>query len=99
MTDFPVDPAGLSGLAAQLGRIDAALAGTDHMVSAGADELGSGTVSDALDDFSSGWSHGRDEIDKNIKAVKSYLHGAAHTYREHDSKLAQSYRKAGGSGR
>jgi hypothetical protein len=94
MTDFAVDPAGLSGLATQLGRIDAALAGTDDMVSADSEALGSGDVAGALSDFYDGWSHGRDEIAKNIKAVKSYLHGAAHTYGKVDHKLAANYHKA-----
>jgi hypothetical protein len=96
MTDFAVDPHGVAGLAAQLGHIDAALAGTDHMVSADDAALGSDDVSGALSDFYSGWSHGRDEIDKNVKKVKSYLAGAAHTYQRHEQKLGASYRKASG---
>jgi hypothetical protein len=88
MSDLEVDLDGLATFAGGLDRIRASLDDTGDTFDAYHDDIGSGTVSGALDDFKDHWHDGRRKITDNAKSLSSMVHESVDTYRKTDNDLS-----------
>jgi hypothetical protein len=106
MCDLQVDLDGLSAFAGGLDRIRSALDATGDTLDAYQDDIGSETVSGALDHFTDHWHDGRMKITDNAKNLSSMVHESVDTYTETDDNLSQAIQpsltgagsRSGGSG-
>jgi hypothetical protein len=94
VSDLVVDLDGLSVFAGELDRIRASLDGTGDTFAAYHDDLGSGTVSGALDDFKDHWDDGRQKITDNAKSLSSMVHESVDTYRKTDTDLSTAIQQS-----
>lgn len=85
-----VDMQGLLTLGTTLSSITDNLDATRSLIESVRDELGSGDVWDALDDFENNWDDGRGQIDENLKAMKEVMDEAVSTYDDADAELQTS---------
>jgi uncharacterized alpha-E superfamily protein len=93
MADLVVDGVGLSTLSSTLSSITDNLDATRSTIDAVRDDLGSGDLWDALDDFENNWDDGRGQIDKNMKAMRELLEAAVKAYDDADQELADGLNK------
>jgi Excreted virulence factor EspC, type VII ESX diderm len=93
MADLVVDGVGLSTLSSTLSSITDNLDATRSTIDAVRDDLGSGDLWDALDDFEDNWDDGRGQIDKNMKAMRELLEAAVKAYDDADQELADGLNK------
>lgn len=93
VADLVVDGAGLSGLSSSLSSITDNLDATRSTIEAAGNDLGSGDVWDALDDFESSWDDGRGQIEKNMRAMRELLEAAVKAYGDVDQELADGLNK------
>jgi hypothetical protein len=96
VSDLEVDLDGLSAFAGGLDRIRSALDATGDTFDAYHDDIGSGTVSGALDHFKDHWHDGRRKIMDNAKNLSSMVHESVDTYTQTDDNLAQAIQKSQG---
>jgi hypothetical protein len=94
MSDLTVDLDGLSAFAGGLDRIRASLDSTGDTFDAFHDDIGSDTVSGALDDFSDHWHDGRKKITDNAKSLSSMVHESVDTYRKSDDDLSTAIQQS-----
>ena len=87
MTTFRADVDQMSDLASRLTGVSSVLQDEGHG-SLDASALGHPEAIGALNDFVSGWSHGRSEIISGVQTVQSALKGAADSYRGSDQGMA-----------
>jgi len=85
-----VDLMGLGELQNDLTTVHSTLEQAHKRVDASDDEIGSGTVQNALHDFDHRWGDKRGKISESTKALADMLSSSIETYTETDEKLAQS---------
>jgi hypothetical protein len=94
MSDLIVDLDGLAALAGGLDRIRTSLDGTGDTFDAYHDDIGSDTVSGALDGFKDHWHDGRRKITDNAKTLSSMVHESVDTYRKTDDDLSTAIQQS-----
>ncbi|MCW2541294.1 MAG: hypothetical protein JWN95_3019 [Frankiales bacterium] len=85
-----VDLEALQELANKLAQIKDALSHAKDDLQSYGPALGSGKVSDALNDFVGGWKDGRKKIDDNIDKLVDKVKGAAQTFQDQEDSLVKS---------
>ncbi|WP_146239728.1 DUF6507 family protein [Curtobacterium sp. MCSS17_011] len=85
-----VDLMGLGELQNDLTTVHSTLEQAHKRVDASDDEIGSGTVQNALHDFDDRWGDKRDKISESTKALADMLSSSIETYTETDEQLAQA---------
>lgn len=85
-----VDLMGLGELQNDLSTVHSTLEQAHKRVDASDDEIGSGTVQNALHDFDHRWGDKRDKISESTKALADMLSSSIETYTETDEQLAQA---------
>ena len=90
MPDLVVDGVGLTALSATLSRITDNLDATRKTIEAVRNDLGSGEVWEALDDFENNWDDGRGQIEKNMNSMRELLDAAVKAYGDADQELSDS---------
>jgi len=88
-----VDIDGLTDLSSSLTRITDGLNATRRTIDGVRDDLGSGDLWDALDDFENNWDDGRGQIDKNMKAMKEVIDDSVKAYADADAELERQLRE------
>lgn len=89
-----VDLDGLEAFATQLGSIKDTMNATRSIFDSYRDDLGSGTVADALDSFESNWSDGRKEIDGHLEGLVKMANQVVEEIRKADRDLAKELEKS-----
>ena len=84
-----VDLDGLEAFANQLKSIKDRMNATRSVFDSYRDDLGSGTVADALDSFESNWSDGRKEIDGHLEGLVKMANQVVREIRKADRELEQ----------
>ena len=91
MTTFRAGVDQMRDLAGRLDSVISALQDEAHGgIDAGA--LGDGSAVSAMQDFISGWSHGRSEVTAGVDTVRAALRGAADNYERSDQGMAAKLR-------
>lgn len=98
MADLTVDLDGLTTFASELDRIRGSLDSAGATFGAQHGDLGSDTVSAALDDFSDHWHDGRKKVTDNAKSLSSMVHESVDTYRRTDSDLSTAIQQSSQGG-
>jgi hypothetical protein len=91
--DLKVDLDGLEQFAAQVKSIRDRMNGTRSMVDSYRDDLGSGHLADALDDFVHNWKDGRKQIDGHLEGLAKMAEHAVQEIRKADRKLADELKQ------
>jgi hypothetical protein len=94
MSDLIVDLDGLAAFAGGLDRIRASLDSTGDTFEAYHQDIGSDTVSGALDHFKDHWHDGRQKITDNAKSLSSMVHESVDTYRKTDNDLSTAIQQS-----
>ena len=82
-----VDMEGLIDLSASLARLTENLDATRRLIDGVREDLGSGDLWEALDDFENNWDDGRGQINKNMVAMGEVVVEAVDAYDQVDEDL------------
>jgi hypothetical protein len=91
--DLNVDLDGLEQFASQVRSVRDRMNGTRSMFDSYREDLGSGHLADALDDFVHNWKDGRKQIDGHLEGLAKTAEHAVAEIRKADRKLAGELKK------